>query len=880
MILRPDFYHHVHDPREDSPPHLLHPPPGFPPPPPFPPPGPIVFPYPGSHPAQHNPFSSSYPLQRPSYPQQQQLPPFMPPQRTGPSRPRPVHPSLLNDPAFSPDPRSNPYFFSMNDREEIYPASLSDSLSDYASTAPDDESEVDHANLPPRLRLLHSPDAGPPQPLLGHARSQSVPYPPIAPPDQHLARSNSTRVIPVPPPISRTSTPGSHLRNKQAREDPRQNAPAPSPFYASASLAARDVWQPPPPYPDSDSSSSSTSSSPQQTPASSSSHLPRDAQRSTSSLTRGPAPAPSQEKSSPTRTEPPPPSNAPSARSQTQPAAPIPVSKTSTVQSSAVRPPITPRNASAPELHPPPPPTDVPPRPSTVPIATPPNGNVSAPVAQCKRSKNTSIAAPPRDLDRIDELDESDPLGLPWHHDGPYEAIMKAVPVLYPDQSILAKKRNEPPKRKPVEPYDSLSLGVSPGQIFPSNSQYQPPAAAAQNNPTAQTRASDDSPPNSTPPSSPPLQVPVQRRMPSSGQLPSSPVMYNNVHMSAGQAQAPQRSVSGQESQSQGPRSQQQQQQPLTPPSAQAQRARHAADEAPQPSPPLPNPYSPAEPSFPSGSQNPSQSANQGQRSSPPRPSAAPSRSDLPSSSTAPRPDISMPPQQAPSVKSSGSLLPRHLPKKLVMPAPLQPLQQQQQQNQNQPPAVQSGGGVGPGGAHIEVLAQRHVNHPPQSTPSARTAAPSMAQTQSLPQPQPQHHQQRAQDIPMNQGPKVLRKRHTTSGAASSVAGGESAPASNATAALFAARVRFAEPPREETKEERKKREKEEARRQKEMEKLEKERAKAARGGLGLFGGGGGGGGIFVRDHVKEAELAREREVAKAVASVKSTSGRKLSKRR
>jgi hypothetical protein len=28
-----------------------------------------------------------------------------------------------------------------------------------------------------------------------------------------------------------------------------------------------------------------------------------------------------------------------------------------------------------------------------------------------------------RELDRIDELDESDPLGLPWHHKGPYEAI-------------------------------------------------------------------------------------------------------------------------------------------------------------------------------------------------------------------------------------------------------------------------------------------------------------------------------------------------------------------------------------------------------------------------------------------------------------------------
>ena len=82
----------------------------------------------------------------------------------------------------------------------------------------------------------------------------------------------------------------------------------------------------------------------------------------------------------------------------------------------------------------------------------------------------------------------------------------------------------------------------------------------------------------------------------------------------------------------------------------------------------------------------------------------------------------------------------------------------------------------------------------------------------------------------MNQGPKVLRKRHTVGGPP---APGE-IPASNATAAMFAARVRFAEPPKEETKEERKrrekeaaKREKEEAKRLKEEAKREKERAKA-----------------------------------------------------
>lgn len=90
---------------------------------------------------------------------------------------------------------------------------------------------------------------------------------------------------------------------------------------------------------------------------------------------------------------------------------------------------------------------------------------------------------------------------------------------------------------------------------------------------------------------------------------------------------------------------------------------------------------------------------------------------------------------------------------------------------------------------------------------------------------------------------------------------------------MFAARVRFAEPVREETKEERKRREKEEAKHEKEEAKREKERAKAGLPrGIPLQG-------IFTPDNVKEAELARERQV-RAAAGSKSSSSRKLSKRR
>lgn len=112
------------------------------------------------------------------------------------------------------------------------------------------------------------------------------------------------------------------------------------------------------------------------------------------------------------------------------------------------RPPLV-QNSSAPELRPPPaaPVTDVPPRPVTVPVpplpgsvihsnlptkdpSDPKPSNTSRPTApemRKQRSRKTSIAAAPKDLDRIDELDETDPLGYAWHHDGPYESGSNAL---------------------------------------------------------------------------------------------------------------------------------------------------------------------------------------------------------------------------------------------------------------------------------------------------------------------------------------------------------------------------------------------------------------------------------------------------------------------
>ena len=94
-------------------------------------------------------------------------------------------------------------------------------------------------------------------------------------------------------------------------------------------------------------------------------------------------------------------------------------------------------NSSAPELHVPPP-RDIPARPTTVPVAVPPpsaptaasmtsapSSSGAAPPVKKTRSRKHSAATPPGNLDKIDELDETDPLGVGWHNSGPYDAIPK-----------------------------------------------------------------------------------------------------------------------------------------------------------------------------------------------------------------------------------------------------------------------------------------------------------------------------------------------------------------------------------------------------------------------------------------------------------------------
>ncbi|GJE99661.1 hypothetical protein PsYK624_159320 [Phanerochaete sordida] len=178
------------------------------------------------------------------------------------------------------------------------------------------------------------------------------------------------------------------------------------------------------------------------------------------------------------------------------------------------RPELPQANVSAPELHVPPQ-REEPVRPTTVPIAAPapavaatmssaPSaGGPSAPPLAKSRSRKPSIATPPKDLDKIDELDESDPLGVAWHMAGPYDAIPRPVKIIQPDAhggeggrpKIFAAQAGghgqgahsssgggSHGRRKHMVADPSItSFAVKPGQLFPLIAQpaYPPPPLAA-----------------------------------------------------------------------------------------------------------------------------------------------------------------------------------------------------------------------------------------------------------------------------------------------------------------------------------------------------------------------------------------------------------------
>ncbi|OBZ79446.1 hypothetical protein A0H81_00791 [Grifola frondosa] len=586
-----------------------------------------------------------------------------------------------------------------------------------------------------------------------HARSQSAHYP------STTSRISSARVIPIPPPMSVASSQAVHP------PIPSRNPHPPPPPRSARPISTTQLDDSPPP---------SAASPPSATPTATPSEPALEAEPSASVKVT------------------------PSALKNDRPVFPA-------------------RNISAPELRPPPPPTDVPPRPSTAPGPTPTH------VVQRKLSKKPSIATAPRDLDRIDELDETNPLGFTWHHDGPYEAIAKSQSQHDLAEEVASKKPKQSRQRSDEstttrnvgQPFDpSVPLGIAPGQIFPSLFPFQPPPqqtgaspqtteqnefnpydSAAQNVPS---RGSAGAPARMQTTASPPAQysnIYMLSPPPPAAPIPEWPPRLQRRYLERGQDEneAPTGSARPSEPQTSPPSRPPRMAPTVTPP----QQSNHGPS-APSMDAPLPNPHSPttASPSAPLLN---------------PHPPASISQSNLPPSNVLPRPDIALPPRRTETNTSHPP--PRYLPKRLVMPTPLQP-QPQQYPSQTQAAPVPAPA------AQPDPRHALHRMHPPPHKPRAGGGDPN--EPGPKPAPQAAHH---------------ARRR----------------PSVKTSAAMFAARVRFAEPevkqaaPAKGTK--------------KRTPSKEVVQPVAAA--------------VWARDMVKEAELERE-------ASRRSTklSGRKLSKRR
>ncbi|KIJ65010.1 hypothetical protein HYDPIDRAFT_110910 [Hydnomerulius pinastri MD-312] len=159
--------------------------------------------------------------------------------------------------------------------------------------------------------------------------------------------------------------------------------------------------------------------------------------------------------------------------------------------------PAMPHNVSAPEMRP------------KVDRQPPPVRAESAPVVPVKkrtsgkgRMRNLVRRLTSRhNLDRIDELDETDPFGGGFHHGGPYEAIGSNLAELgpahmYNDIDVLrgelynSKRETNRPTRPvkeksssrvppPAEVEDGMTLHLEPGQILRRNTTYEVPTYSA-----------------------------------------------------------------------------------------------------------------------------------------------------------------------------------------------------------------------------------------------------------------------------------------------------------------------------------------------------------------------------------------------------------------
>lgn len=82
---------------------------------------------------------------------------------------------------------------------------------------------------------------------------------------------------------------------------------------------------------------------------------------------------------------------------------------------------VIPPSIAPPQFSAPPPPQSTPPQSSLAPSI-----HSLAASSQHSQPAHPSVT-PPKNMDKIDELDESDPYGMSWHHSSPYEAIGSAL---------------------------------------------------------------------------------------------------------------------------------------------------------------------------------------------------------------------------------------------------------------------------------------------------------------------------------------------------------------------------------------------------------------------------------------------------------------------
>ncbi|THH02554.1 hypothetical protein EW026_g270 [Hermanssonia centrifuga] len=364
---------------------------------------------------------------------------------------RPMPQSLLDDPAFSTDPRAHPHF-AMNSREEIVPAdqsSYSDNSYRSRETSRGDPSFKRGLQATPGATYGHLPDhseviGGNSQNIRPTSEVSSYSYSSYPGSSQDPRASSGSIGLAYDDPHdddaynssyassskSKLHTPKTPISSASAAFGPPTNlsqspyaifTPGGSPSSASSRSSSPLVPRTPSPH------SGSPSTSTKKLKSSSSLHLHNpDEQEIEAPPAYTPLPTPVGLSFDI-------PTSAPAGASSsllTPTPVPVPAPSTSAdvlntptaFPTAPVRPPLA-TNTSAPELRPAPA-RDVPVRSATTP-AKAPQPLPETIKMQRSRSRKTSISAP-RDLDKIDELDETDPLGLAWHHESPYEAIQKA----------------------------------------------------------------------------------------------------------------------------------------------------------------------------------------------------------------------------------------------------------------------------------------------------------------------------------------------------------------------------------------------------------------------------------------------------------------------